>query len=60
MLKTYGFRGEALNALCRISDVVIMTRTNKDEVGRLYNMDNKGNIMTSELYPRPRGIKILY
>ncbi|XP_046838469.1 DNA mismatch repair protein MutL-like isoform X2 [Vespa crabro] len=54
MLKTYGFRGEALNALCRISDVVIMTRTDKDEVGRLYNMDNNGNIMTSELYPRAR------
>ncbi|XP_046838468.1 PMS1 protein homolog 1-like isoform X1 [Vespa crabro] len=58
MLKTYGFRGEALNALCRISDVVIMTRTDKDEVGRLYNMDNNGNIMTSELYPRARGTTV--
>ncbi|XP_043671417.1 PMS1 protein homolog 1-like [Vespula pensylvanica] len=58
MLKTYGFRGEALNALCRISDVVIMTKTDKDEVGRLYNMDNNGNIITSELYPRPRGTTV--
>ncbi|KAL2718687.1 PMS1 protein 1-like [Vespula squamosa] len=58
MLKTYGFRGEALNALCRISDVIIITKTDKDEVGRLYNMDNNGNIMTSELYPRPRGTTV--
>ncbi|XP_014601748.1 PREDICTED: PMS1 protein homolog 1 isoform X1 [Polistes canadensis] len=58
MLKTYGFRGEALNALCKMSDVVIMTKTENDEVGRLYNMDNDGNIMTTESYPRPKGTTV--
>ncbi|XP_015175476.1 PREDICTED: PMS1 protein homolog 1-like [Polistes dominula] len=58
MLKTYGFRGEALNAICKMSDVVIMTKTENDEVGRLYNMDNDGNIMTTELYPRPKGTTV--
>ncbi|KAI4500312.1 hypothetical protein M0802_004729 [Mischocyttarus mexicanus] len=57
-LKTYGFRGEALNALCRMSDVVIMTKTENDEVGRLYNMDKDGNIIKSELYPRPKGTTV--
>ncbi|KAK2580539.1 hypothetical protein KPH14_007673 [Odynerus spinipes] len=57
-LQTYGFRGEALNALCNTADVIVMTKTDKDEVGRLYNMSNNGNIKTTELYPKLRGTTV--
>ncbi|KAK0090009.1 hypothetical protein PV325_004142 [Microctonus aethiopoides] len=57
-LITYGFRGEALNALCRVSNVKIITRTEKDDVARCYTMDHDGNIEKSELCARSIGTTI--
>ena len=42
-LQSYGFRGEALNALCSISDVEITTKTSKDLAGTFATFDKSGN-----------------
>jgi DNA mismatch repair ATPase MutL len=42
-LQSYGFRGEALNALCSISDLEITTKTSKDLTGTFATFDKSGN-----------------
>ncbi|KAG7198775.1 hypothetical protein KM043_001759 [Ampulex compressa] len=49
MLETYGFRGEALNALCVVADVTIVTKTNEDDAATSYIMDQHGNIINAGL-----------
>lgn len=43
LIYSYGFRGEALNALNQISDLTIITKTEKDSVGwkLKYNKESK-------------------
>lgn len=42
---TYGFRGEAMNAICSISDAFsIMTKTKQDSIATHYSIDKEGNI----------------
>ncbi|GAN04767.1 conserved hypothetical protein [Mucor ambiguus] len=44
-ISSYGFRGEALNSMCTISDhVIIMTKTRSDIIGKQYNLDKEGAI----------------
>ncbi|KAL9537541.1 hypothetical protein MBANPS3_011687 [Mucor bainieri] len=44
-ISTYGFRGEALNSMCIVSDhVIIMTKTKADIVGKQYDLDKEGTI----------------
>ncbi|PSN44979.1 hypothetical protein C0J52_05472 [Blattella germanica] len=47
-LQSYGFRGEALNALCRVADVSITTKTDEDEFAMVYMLNNDGNIISSK------------
>ncbi|KAI8645587.1 hypothetical protein BD408DRAFT_382102 [Parasitella parasitica] len=42
-ISTYGFRGEALNSICTVSDqVIIMTKTKEDVIGKQYDVDKEG------------------
>ncbi|XP_068989178.1 PMS1 protein homolog 1 isoform X2 [Neodiprion pinetum] len=51
-LTTYGFRGEALNAICRVAaEVKVTTKTIQDETARSYVLDNNGSIISRELSP---------
>ncbi|XP_034244429.1 PMS1 protein homolog 1-like isoform X2 [Thrips palmi] len=43
-LQTYGFRGEALNALCRVGQVTLTTATASDPMATVYTLDSSGNI----------------
>lgn len=44
-IQSYGFRGEALNSICVISDeLVIMTKTRADAIGKQYDVDKEGSI----------------
>uniref|UniRef100_A0A158R598 DNA_mis_repair domain-containing protein n=1 Tax=Syphacia muris TaxID=451379 RepID=A0A158R598_9BILA len=47
-LRTFGFRGEALNALCALSSVTITTRHQTDEVGTKLTFDHNGDIVAKE------------
>ncbi|XP_066602560.1 PMS1 protein homolog 1-like isoform X2 [Prorops nasuta] len=57
-LETYGFRGEALSALCRISEVEITTKTSKDDVAVSYYFDQDGCIIKTEKCHRPIGTTV--
>jgi hypothetical protein len=47
-LQSYGFRGEALSAICRVADVTVTTRTSEDELAMVYTLNNDGNIVTTK------------
>ncbi|KAK7789245.1 hypothetical protein R5R35_013060 [Gryllus longicercus] len=51
-LHTYGFRGEAINSLCVIGEVSMITRHEDDECGTFLVYDRSGNIV--EETPRAR------
>lgn len=41
-VSTFGFRGEALNSLCSVCDVVVVTKTNDDQLATRLEFDHKG------------------
>lgn len=44
-IASYGFRGEALNSMCTISDhVIFMTKAKSDTIGKQYDVDKEGTI----------------
>lgn len=47
-LNSYGFRGEALAALCRIASVTITTKTNSDTLAMTYTIDSNGIPVSSK------------
>ncbi|PNF38564.1 hypothetical protein B7P43_G04046 [Cryptotermes secundus] len=47
-LQSYGFRGEALSAICRVADVTVTTRTNEDELAMVYTLNHDGNIVATK------------
>ena len=44
-LQTFGFRGEALNALCRISELEIVTKSSNDAAATSVTFDKSGNVV---------------
>ena len=54
-LQSYGFRGEALASLCRVADVIIITKTENDKAATSYTMNHDGTIKSSELCHRSVG-----
>ncbi len=46
-LTTYGFRGEALNALCGLAHVEIETRRECDKVGKKFVVDSSAAVVTA-------------
>lgn len=57
-LQTFGFRGEALSALCAVAEVTIITKTEEDNVGTSYVMDHDGQIVNCESCHRSNGKNI--
>ncbi|XP_076757962.1 uncharacterized protein LOC143427592 [Xylocopa sonorina] len=57
-LGTYGFRGEALYALSSVSDLVIITKTEEDEVATSYSIDHSGHVVKSEPCHRSTGTTV--
>ncbi|CAG2053834.1 unnamed protein product [Timema podura] len=43
-LQCYGFRGEALNALCRVAEVTVTTKTDEDDYAMAYTMNKNGQV----------------
>ncbi|MFH4978880.1 hypothetical protein AB6A40_005589 [Gnathostoma spinigerum] len=58
-LTTFGFRGEALNALCAISTVIITTRHNDEQIATRLTFDHKGNTILREKCARTVGTSIV-
>uniref|UniRef100_A0A914DQZ4 Uncharacterized protein n=1 Tax=Acrobeloides nanus TaxID=290746 RepID=A0A914DQZ4_9BILA len=58
-LSTFGFRGEALNALAALSDVTIVTKHTDAKLGSKLRFDNKGEIISKETVPRQVGTTII-
>ena len=44
-LQTFGFRGEALNALCRISELEIVTKSATDATSTSVTFDKSGSVV---------------
>lgn len=47
-LTTYGFRGEALGAICNVAEVVVTTRTAADDFSTQYVLDGSGHILSQK------------
>ncbi|GFV17743.1 PMS1 protein homolog 1 [Trichonephila clavipes] len=58
-VETYGFRGEALAAICAVSDLEIITRTAADEFGFNYTFDHHGNVLSSNPCPSNGGTSVI-
>ncbi|KAM0733539.1 PMS1 protein-like protein 1 [Formica fusca] len=57
-LQTFGFRGEALNALCAVAEVIVITKTEEDVVGTSYIMNHTGQIVKHESCHRSTGTTV--
>ncbi|XP_050465419.1 PMS1 protein homolog 1-like [Cataglyphis hispanica] len=57
-LQTFGFRGEALNALCAVAEVIVVTKTEEDVVGTSYIMNHTGQIVKHESCHRSTGTTV--
>lgn len=57
-LQTFGFRGEALGALCAMAEVLIVTKTENDIVGSSYTMNHDGRIVKQESCHRSTGTTV--
>lgn len=58
-LETYGFRGEALNALCSVGQVSIITATSSDPMAMVYTLDSSGNISGTKPSPHVQGTTVV-
>ncbi|XP_057334660.1 PMS1 protein homolog 1-like [Microplitis mediator] len=57
-LTTYGFRGEALSAICKVSKVQVMTRTIEDDAARCYTLDHNGVVTVAQHCHRSLGTTV--
>ncbi|KAL4465170.1 hypothetical protein ABPG72_019324 [Tetrahymena utriculariae] len=57
-LDTFGFRGEALNAISVLSQLTITTRTESDEMAYRYQFNQDNSVKSKTLVPRERGTTI--
>ncbi|XP_011691543.1 PREDICTED: PMS1 protein homolog 1-like isoform X2 [Wasmannia auropunctata] len=58
VLQTFGFRGEALSAVCAVAEVTIVTKTEEDNVGTSYTMNYDGQIVNCESCHRSTGTTV--
>ncbi|XP_035223307.1 PMS1 protein homolog 1-like isoform X2 [Stegodyphus dumicola] len=47
-VQTYGFRGEALAALCAVSDLVITTKRTDEDIGFIYTFNHNGEVINQK------------
>ena len=57
-LATFGFRGEALSALCSLADVSVVTRTAEDGAGARLSFDHHGKLMSQQSAARAVGTTV--
>ncbi|GIY64731.1 PMS1 protein homolog 1 [Caerostris darwini] len=57
-IETYGFRGEALAAICAVADLRITTKTIDEEYGFTYTFDHNGNVLSTKPCPCNQGTTI--
>lgn len=55
-VNTYGFRGEALGAICAVADLTITTKTSEDSIGYTINYDHDGQVLSTKPSPCPQGM----
>ncbi|KAG8252495.1 ATP-binding mismatch repair protein [Homalodisca vitripennis] len=48
-LSSYGFRGEALSALCNVAEVSVTTKTTQDDTASCYSFDQNGQVKSSKI-----------
>lgn len=58
-VSSYGFRGEALNALNQISDLTIITRSKEEEYGYKLKFDKENNLTVNEITASDYGTTII-
>eukprot|EP01084_Bolivina_argentea_P124907 221362_1 len=59
-LQSFGFRGEAINAICELSGgLVVITRTGEEDEGCRLTYDVKGKLIKKQVAPRPVGTTII-
>ncbi|KJH53007.1 DNA mismatch repair protein [Dictyocaulus viviparus] len=56
---TLGFRGEALNALCALASVTLISRSESASLGTKLSFDHSGNIVDQSSVVRPIGTTII-
>ena len=57
-LATFGFRGEALSALCSLADVSITTRTVDESAGVRLTYDHHGKVVSQQSAARAVGTTV--
>ena len=57
-IKTLGFRGEALAALCNLSTVSISTKVQDEDSGFVVKFDKEGNVISKEKKPLKKGTTV--
>ena len=58
-LSTYGFRGEALAAMCCVANVNITTKCQQDPVALSYKLDSDGHVVDSKPSHLGQGVEII-
>ena len=57
-LASFGFRGEALNSLCAVSELMVTTRTAGDVVGSRVTYNSSGQISSQMSIARAKGTTV--
>lgn len=57
-LYSYGFRGEALSALCKVAKIQVTTKTNQDTLAMIYEIETSGLPVSSKPSHLNRGTMI--
>lgn len=58
-LETYGFRGEAISSICSMSNLTIITKTEKAEFGHRVEYNIDGSIKSKGIASRSRGLSVV-